>query len=108
MSLETPWGVFLAGTAGGCLLELLHWYGLRRDGKLPDYARNVFYWGVTAFMALAGGGLAWLYFGSRAEAVVALHVGLSTPLILQKLTTTIAQTPGGKGGGPSLVKFLNW
>lgn len=108
MSLDTPWQVFLAGTAGGCLLELLHWYGLRRDGKLPEYARNLFYWLVTICMALAGGALAWLYFGGKAEGVVVLHVGLSTPLILQKLTTTLAQTPGGKGGGPGLVKFFTW
>jgi predicted cobalt transporter CbtA len=67
-----------------------------------------FYWIVTVVMALAGGGLAWLYFGDNADAVVALHVGLSTPLILQKLTTTVAQTPGGKGGGPSLLKFFEW
>ena len=40
-----------------------------------------FYWIVTVVMALAGGGLAGLYFGDKADAVVALHVGLSTPLI---------------------------
>jgi hypothetical protein len=108
LSIESAWQVFLAGTAGGCLLELLHWYGLRQNGKLPDYARSPFYWAVTIVMALAGGGLAWLYFGDKADAVVALHVGLSTPLILQKLTTTVAQTPGGKGGGPSLLKFFEW
>jgi hypothetical protein len=89
-------------------LELLHWYRLRQNGKLPDYARSRSTGIVTVVMALAGGGPAWLYFGDKADAVVALHVGLSTPLILQKLTTTVAQTPGGKGGGPSLLKFFEW
>ena len=58
-------------------------------------------------MTLVGGLLALLYFGDKAEAVVAFHVGLSTPLLLQKLTTTVANVPG-KGGGPSLISFFTW
>jgi hypothetical protein len=58
-------------------------------------------------LALTGGLIAWLYFGSRVQGIVALHVGLSTPLILQKLTTTLAPT-GGHGGGPSLIRFFKW
>ena len=59
-------------------------------------------------MAAVGGGLSWLYFGSQADAIVTFHVGLSTPLILQKLTTTMASVPGGKGTGPSIVSFFTW
>jgi hypothetical protein len=108
MTLTSSLQVFLAGAAGGIILELLHWYGLRREGTLPDYTYSPFYWIVSVVMALAGGALAWIYFGSRADGVLALHVGLSTPLLLQKLTTTVAHTPGGKGGGPSVVKFFTW
>ena len=57
MTLTSAMQVFLVGTAGGVLLEVLHWYGLRRDGSLPDYARRPFYWIVSAVMALTGGAL---------------------------------------------------
>jgi hypothetical protein len=40
--------------------------------------------------------------------MVTFHVGLSTPLILQKLATTVADVPGGKGSGPSLISFFRW
>ena len=110
MLLNTAWQVFLTGTAGGVLLELLHWYALKREERLPQYASSIFYWVVSALMALAGGALAWLYFGARAEAIVAAHIGLSAPLILQKFATTVAPT-GAKGtGGMSqrLLSFCRW
>jgi hypothetical protein len=100
--------VFLCGLAGGTVLELLHWYNIRRDSQFPAYAKSPVYWLVTILMAVVGGGLALLYFGSQAEPVVTFHIGLSTPLILQKLTTTVANVPGGKGSGPSLVSFFRW
>ncbi|TGT78429.1 hypothetical protein EN802_01950 [bacterium M00.F.Ca.ET.159.01.1.1] len=59
-------------------------------------------------MAMVGGGLAVLYFGTQADAIVTFHVGLSTPLILQKLTTTVADVPGGKGTSASVVSFFTW
>src|SRR5215471_11383405 len=94
--------IFLVGLGGGLVLELLHWYNIRSDPQLPAYARNPTYWVITALMAAVGGGLALLYFGSQGDAIVTFHVGLSTPLILQKLTTTVANVPGGKGPGPSI------
>ena len=100
--------VFLCGLAGGAVLELLHWYNIRRDPQIPAYARSPLYWIITVLMAIVGGGLALLYFGSQADAIVTFHVGLSTPLILQKLTTTVANVPGGKGSGPSVVSFFTW
>lgn len=108
MTLVTPLQVFLAGLAGGLVLEVVHWYAMRREIEFPKYARSPFYWIVSVLMALAGGGLALLYFGGRAEGIVALHVGLSAPLILQKLTTTVARTPGAKGLGPDLISFFRW
>lgn len=109
MILTGAFQVFVVGTLGGILLELFHWYSLRREARLPDYAHSSFYWAISAGMAVAGGALAWLYFGSRADGIVALHVGLSAPLILQKLTTTIAKTPGGKSSQMAeWVRFLQW
>lgn len=109
MTLTTAMQVFGVGTLGGVFLELFHWYAIRRQGRLPKYARSAVYWIVSALMALAGGMLAWLYFGSRGDGIVTLHVGLSAPLILQKLTTTLAETPGGKSGDlPAWIGFLRW
>jgi len=108
MTLTTALQVFLTGTVGGIILELFHWYGLRREGKLPKYLHSPFYWGISFAMALVGGFLAWIYFGSRAEGILALHVGLSTPLILQKLTTAAFEKKGGKGDDRGPLDFFRW
>jgi hypothetical protein len=100
--------VFLVGFSGGVILELMHWYNLRQKATLPTYSKSVKYWVITAAMAATGGLLTMLYFGSRADGIVALHVGLSTPLILQKLTTTIATVSGAKGGEAGILEFFRW
>lgn len=109
MTLTGTHEVFLVGTLGGALLELIHWWNLRRRNfRFPRYARSPFYWIVTALMMLAGGGVSWLYFGDQAEAMIALHVGISTPLILQKLSSTMA-TPGARSGDETtLTDFFSW
>jgi hypothetical protein len=108
MTLTTILQVFLVACCGGVLLEIVHWYAVRKDGRFPEYAKSPQYWAASAVMALAGGGLAVLYFGSRAEGIVALHVGLSAPLILQKLVTTVADVPGAKGVRHGLLDFFRW
>ena len=40
--LTSAFQVFGVGTAGGAVLELLHWYALKRDPELPAYARSPF------------------------------------------------------------------
>jgi hypothetical protein len=112
MVLEGGLLVFGIGCAGGVIAELLHWWNLRETPQLPDYASSVIYWIITLAMIIAGGFIAWLYFGERAEAIIALHVGISTPLILQKLVTSVPQTQGGKNmvaaPGPSVRRFFTW
>ncbi|MNK36482.1 hypothetical protein D3C87_550330 [compost metagenome] len=108
MPLQTIWAVFLVGGAGGIALELLHWYALRRDARLPAYAASPIYWFITLAMAIFGGIVALLYFGSRADGIVAFHVGASAPLLLQKLTSTIAREPGAKNIGATLIDFMRW
>ncbi len=108
MTLDTGFQVFLVGLAGGLALELMHWYAIYRDDRLPAYANSTLYWTVTALMAAAGGGMALLYFGGRADGLLAFHVGASTPLILQKLTTTAARQTGAKSLQPSLLSFFRW
>ena len=109
MSLTSYWAVFAVGVFGGAFLELLHWWNLRRrNPRFPQYARSSFYWIVTLFMVLAGGAITLFYFGDRAEAIVAFHVGLSAPLIGQKLATTMAQ-PGARSiDGARLIDFFTW
>jgi hypothetical protein len=112
MVLQGAANVFAIGCAGGAVAELLHWWNLRQNEQLPSYARSIFYWVLTILMMLAGGFVTWLYFGERAEAVVALHVGISTPLILQKLVTSVPATQGAKSmittPGPSVRRFFTW
>lgn len=109
MNLTNVSEVFFVGILGGVLLELIHWWNLRRtNSSFPEYARSWFYWLVTIFMILAGGAVAVFYFGDQAEAIITLHVGISAPLILQKLSTSMAQ-PGARSlKATSLRNFFNW
>jgi hypothetical protein len=112
MTIDGGYAIFGTGCAGGVLAELLHWWNLRESPQLPAYAKNAFYWAVTVAMVLAGGFVAWVYFGSKAEAIIAVHVGLSTPLILQKLVASVPNTTGSKNiiatPAPTLRRFLTW
>jgi hypothetical protein len=109
MPLESYLNVFLVGTAGGAVLEFLHWWNiLKTNANFPKYAKSPFYWALTVGMAIIGGLLALFYFGNRAQAILAFHVGLSAPLILQKLVTTVAE-PGARAGDEiSVVSFFRW
>lgn len=108
MELVTTEQVFLVGFLGGLLLEFMHWYNLRREDNFPSYVRSPFYWGLSLGMSTIGGLLALVYFGSRAQAIIVLHVGLSSPLIIQKLTTTIATVPGARGAKTNVLNFFQW
>src|SRR5215218_192989 len=112
MIIDAGYAVFATGCAGGIVAELLHWWNLRESPQLPIYAKSWFYWSITLAMILAGGFVAWVYFGERAEAIVAMHVGISTPLILQKLATSVPQAKGSRNiivtPAPSVRRFFTW
>ena len=112
MTVDGDIGVFAIGSVGGVLAEVLHWWNLREAKKLPDYAASPLYWILTALMISSGGLLAWLYFGAHADGIVALHVGLATPLILQKLVTSIPKETGERNivgkPAPSVRNFFTW
>jgi hypothetical protein len=112
MIVEGGYTVFATGCAGGAVAEVLHWWNLRESPQLPAYAGSPFYWGITAAMILAGGLFAWIYFGERAEAIIAAHVGISAPLILQKLATSVPETKGAKNvivtPAASIRRFFTW
>ena len=109
MALTSVSQVFFVGVLGGVLLELVHWWNLRRRNPgFPQYAKSALYWVVTVLMALAGGILAVLYFGGQSEAIIVLHVGLSAPLMVQKLATTMAE-PGARSlDARRLTDFFSW
>ncbi|WP_457662939.1 hypothetical protein [Sinorhizobium medicae] len=112
MVVEGAWAVFGVGCVGGVIAELLHWWNLREAEQLPAYRTSPFYWGITIAMIAAGGFVAWLYFSLRAEGIIAFHVGVSTPLILQKLVTSVPQPVGAKNvivkPAPSVRNFFTW
>lgn len=112
MVVEGATSVAGVGLAGGVLAEILHWWNLREDKQLPDYARSPKYWTITIAMILSGAFITWVYFGNRAEAIVALHVGISTPLILQKLAVSVPEVGGSKSiiatPQPSIRRFFSW
>ena len=112
MVIESATGVAGVGLAGGVLAEILHWWNLREDKQLPEYANSPKYWIITVAMILAGAFITWIYFGQRAEAIVALHVGISTPLILQKLAVSVPQVGGSRNiiatPQASIRRFFSW
>ncbi|MEG1422096.1 MAG: hypothetical protein RSA95_14420 [Citrobacter sp.] len=108
MPLQTLWAVFLVGSVGGFALELLHWYTLRRENRLPAYATSPIYWCITLAMIVLGGVVAVLYFGARADGIVAFHVGASAPLLLQKLTSTLATQTGARNIETTPLSFMRW
>jgi hypothetical protein len=112
MTIEGGYAVFATGCAGGIVAEVLHWWNLRESPQLPGYVNSWFYWTITVAMTLTGGFVAWIYFGERAEAIIAVHVGISTPLILQKLATSVPEVKGSKNivvtPAPTLRGFFTW
>ena len=107
MALESDLTVFAVGVAGGAANELLHWWGLRENPNLPEYAKRAFYWLVTAGMIALGGALAWLQLGSQADALIAFQIGLAAPMLLQKLMKAAPERTGGMGAPtPSVRDFL--
>ena len=107
MALESELAVFGVGVAGGAANELLHWWSLRENPNLPEYAKRAFYWIVTLGMIGLGGALAWLQLGSQADGLIAFQIGVAAPMLLQKLMKATPERTGGMGlSEPSVRDFL--
>ena len=112
MVLQGSLSVFAVGCAGGVLGEILHWWNLRQKPEWPEYAKHLKYWVATLLMTLAGGLVCWLYFGQRVAGPIGLHVGITTPLLLQKLLGSIPRQVGGRHlivqPRATLANFFRW
>jgi len=77
---------FLWGVAGGAVAEVLGLYRLRREApeQLPAWTRGKFYWFITTLMACTGGILVLAYLRSNVmlNAITAINVGASAPLLI--------------------------
>lgn len=83
------WQVFGVGFAGGFAAEMLALYEMRHSSDLPVYLKSPFYWTISAVMILLGGGLTTLYGVAEVQALLAVNIGASAPLILRSLSTTV-------------------
>lgn len=83
--------VFIGGLIGGFLGDFLGWWKLRTCAphKLPYYLKSPFYWCLTVVMWLLGGILAVAYGTQQINAVLAVNLGISAPLILENLASTV-------------------
>ena len=117
MDLDGILPVFLCGVLGGFLGELFKWYRLREKKVLPFYATSLFYWGVTSLLILSGGGLCVLYGTKDVNALMAVNIGLSAPLIIQRLSntytadrtadgTSVDTKAGEKANTDNIAKYL--
>ena len=90
----------LIGFAGGLAAELVQWFAIRHTlhKQLPDWSKSWLYWVVTFVMALAGGGLDYIYAtsGTSLTPILALNVGASAPLLLGKLVQQAPSISPGK------------
>jgi len=83
--------VFAVGFLGSIGGEVFRWYNLRKlpPHKFPIYFKSWFYWIASFSMAVLGGMLAVFYKTNGMNAILAFHIGLSAPLIVQRLTSNI-------------------
>lgn len=83
------WEGFFYGILGGALNEVVGLYKFRKFRILPSWFREKLYWQITISMIVVGGMLVCVYIKSDVELnpVLALNVGISAPLILDKIGT---------------------
>jgi hypothetical protein len=85
---------FIWGVVGGVLAELIGLFRLRTlsPQDFPDWLKTPFYRVITVVMILAGGILVVAYLRSdvKINAIIAINLGASAPLLLGSL---VSQTP---------------
>jgi hypothetical protein len=91
---------FLYGVFGGGLAELVGLFKLRHEasGGFPAWLKSIFYWIITGLMILGGGGLVVIYLKSKftLNALLAVNIGASAPLIIGALISQAPHTSVGR------------
>ena len=110
--------LFWWGIAGGFAAEVLHWWRLFRNANagassnFPVYAKSPVYWILTVILTGLGGLLVYAYASSGTElnAILALNLGASAPLILQSFATQAPKVSRDAVRGatnPTIGNFLS-
>lgn len=94
MVLNGFWQIFLAGFFGGLAAEAVGWIELRtcKPEKFPHYFKRWYYWFLTFILSSMGGGLVVLYGIVNVNAILAVNIGASAPLILKGFARTVPPT----------------
>lgn len=92
-SLEVFWWGFFGGfgAEASVVFALRH----RRLKDFPHWLKSWPYYAVALVMMIIGGGIALAYgsSGITLNAILAIQIGASAPLILRKLAEAIPETP---------------
>ena len=90
---------FFWGCIGGIFAEFLKWYRIRETltDNMPKYIKSKFYWILTIIGIIVGGICVVIYTktGVNMNIVLAIHVGGTSILILEKIFATVPQIEKG-------------
>ena len=89
--------IFMWGLFGGLGAEVSVVFAFRHRGpkEFPHWLKSWTYYIVAFAMVIFGGGIAVAYArsGITLNAILAIQIGASAPLIFRKLTETVPETP---------------
>lgn len=92
-----PLDVFLWGLFGGFGAEVVVVFALRhkRPQEFPHWLKSWPYYIVSVVMVLIGGGIAFAHAssGTTLNAILAIQIGASAPLIFRKFTEAVPENP---------------
>ena len=88
---------FLWGLFGGFGAEMAVLFAIRHQlpADAPHYLKSKLYYLVALVMCLVGGiiALAYSQSGTSLNAILAIQIGASAPLLLRKLSETVVEPP---------------
>lgn len=109
MQATELWQLAAWGAVGGVAAEVLHWYMLaRQPAGAARYSAGTVYWVSTLAMIGLGALMPVLYIEGAASALLCFHLGVATPIILQKLIAALPAVVQGQGARPTLRTFFSW
>ena len=90
------WEAFAFSCAGALGVQILHWLSVARKGRWPQCSKSTVHWLLTAGLILISGVVGAAVFHSRAfDALLAMQVGVSAPLLINQLGRTVPTEVGG-------------